>query len=43
LAFVVVDVEGYELWENKEDVHLDKDNFGKRIYSLETCKFIPAS
>ncbi len=39
----IVDVEGYELWENKENVHLDKDNFGKRIYSLETCKFIPAS
>jgi len=38
----IVDVEGYDMWERGENVHLDKDSSGKRIYSRDTCKFISA-
>ena len=39
------ELEGYELWERGEDVHLDKDIKGKgtRIYSKDTCMFVAAS
>jgi len=39
----IVDVPGYEMWERGEDVHLDKDLSGKRLYSRDTCQFISAS
>lgn len=39
----ISEVEGYNLWESGEDVHLDKDLAGMKTYSKTYCKFIPAS
>lgn len=39
----IVDVKGYDEWERGENVHLDKDLSGERIYSRDTCQFISAS
>lgn len=37
-------IEGYDLWRNSDDYHLDKDVKGNsKLYSLETCKFIHSS